>query len=107
MFTTLRGQLIERVQESRQILSLIRRLESNLPLARDEREVVILRGMFYVCLYSVLEFTMQHVVQDAFQFISDKHVPLNAFRIVFIVLRLMVNLSLTEMLLRKKLLKKG
>jgi len=106
MFTTLRGQLIERVQESRQILSLIRRLESNLPLARDEREVVILRGMFYVCLYSVLEFTMQHVVQDAFQFISDKHVPLKCLSNSFYSVALDGEFKSNRDVAEKKIIKK-
>jgi len=69
--------VVERVDESRKILSLIKKLESTSPLEPDEREVVILRGMFYVCLYSVLEFTLQNVVQYACQLISDKYIPLS------------------------------
>jgi len=79
MLEALRASLIERIGESRQVLLLIKRLEPQSPLIRDSQEVVILRGIFYVSLYSILEFTIQGVVQEALRLISNKSVPFKCF----------------------------
>lgn len=79
MLEALRASLIERIGESRQVILLIKRLEPQSPLIRDSQEVVILRGIFYVSLYSILEFTIQGVVQEALRLISNKSVPFKCF----------------------------
>ena len=79
MLEALRASLIERIGESRQVILLIKLLEPQSPLIRDSQEVVILRGIFYVSLYSILEFTIQGVVQEALRLISNKSVPFKCF----------------------------
>lgn len=64
MFTTERLAITSRMSDVRLLLELIKRLESDNPLVPDTAEVQMLRGLFFVHLYAILEFGFTTLIQS-------------------------------------------
>ncbi|MEL7641021.1 MAG: MAE_28990/MAE_18760 family HEPN-like nuclease [Solidesulfovibrio sp.] len=80
MFRPTRSTLVDRMNESRRILSLIKSMENPSPLGREGQEVWTLRGLYFVNLYSIVEFTVRSVVHVSLVFISDRSVCFNCLK---------------------------
>ena len=63
MFATQRRESSIRMNELRGLLDVIKLQESSDPQIPDPAEVLILRGLFYVHLYAVFEFSVNQAVQ--------------------------------------------
>jgi len=80
MFASQRSSFYQRLSEVREILSLIHRGEStDITKVPDPPEVVSLRGLFTVHLYSVLEHSIQAGISRGTQLISAESIPMNEY----------------------------
>lgn len=66
-----RAEVLTRFKELRAHLEVIKSLEIDDPLQGDPTEALVLRGLFYVHLYSILEFTINQAVQSSINSIRD------------------------------------
>lgn len=72
-----RTEVSLRSSELREHLVLVRALESADPTVPDTNEVLILRGLYYVHLYSLIEYTINQAVVEALRFIKETSTPYN------------------------------
>lgn len=80
MFSAQRSSFYQRLSEVRDILSLIHRGESSdITKTPDPTEVISLRGLFYVHMYSVLEHSVQAGISRGAQLISAANIPMNEY----------------------------
>ncbi|MBZ4374609.1 MAE_28990/MAE_18760 family HEPN-like nuclease [Corallococcus sp. AS-1-6] len=79
LLSTHRQETYARLQEVRATLEVIKRLESTDIQTPDPAEVAILRGLFFVHLYGVLEHCVNSATQAVLQHISQLNVRYSDF----------------------------
>ena len=82
MFAPLRTEVAARLVEVRQLLDVVRQLESTPPIP-DPPEARILRALFFVHLYAALEFTVSQGVQRLLQGVEKLKASSNHFEARF------------------------
>lgn len=70
-----RAEVSTRVSDLRLNLDLIKDLESPDPLTPDANSVLILRGLYFVHLYSLIEYTINHAVVESLRYIKTLGPP--------------------------------
>ena len=76
MFSGVQSASSQRLSEVRQLLDVIKILESSDPLVADGQEVRVLRGLFYVHLYGVFEFSVNRAVERLLDAVSKLNIAM-------------------------------
>lgn len=79
-----RTQINERFREGRAFLSYIKTCESTLVPPVDTEEVKIIRGMFYVNLYAILEYSINHIIEEFLTAVSSLQLKNFEFSLLFL-----------------------
>lgn len=77
MLEAYRLDSVRRINEVRATLDVIKHMESQDPLVPDSKEVLILRGLYYVHLYGAFEYSINQGVQAVLGFITSSKVQVN------------------------------
>ncbi|TQM08419.1 MAE_28990/MAE_18760 family HEPN-like nuclease [Stenotrophomonas maltophilia] len=101
MFTAHRNDVTKRITEVRLLLDLVRNMEAP-PPAVDSLEVRVLRGLFFVHLYSALEFTINGAVERFLAGVGDLRVKAQHFEPVFLSVALDSTFSSLRMVSEEK-----
>lgn len=86
MFTEQRSSSSSRLREVRELLTLIGRLEPQNVKNPDPSELLVLRGLFFVHIYSAIEFSVTSGVSRALALIGEQGIITNNFKPQFLAL---------------------
>ena len=74
MIEATQRDIFERLNHLRLVLSFIKQNESTSPLIEDSLEVINLRGLFYVMMYSLVEYSFSRCLYDLINFFKNKKI---------------------------------